>query len=1501
MSNKNELELDLVVDTTIGNARQALSNLLKEVEKLGKAGKNLTGADSYRQQQRTLSKIKKVLSDIRALEGARKTNITETEQLQQRQLQSLTTRSALLKRERDLLINKNQLNAVATQADREQLMLQKRKAQAEERLVQALLSGNTRRIKYNHTVLDGLRRQEAKNQSTLRTEGLINKRIQERAQVLRKVWSEQDRIEKKLQKEAELRNKLNNPGAFASEGKLARNKAYQTRFGDGGALMFSTIGAVFGQYQIFNGILSSLSFAKTFIVELDKELTQLQAITAATNTEMVSLKKTIIDVSEKTKFTAVDVAQAATILGQAGFSIKEIEDSLASVSYLATATGSDLKKAADVITSSLSVFQLQATETAHVANVLTGAINKSKLTMDKLALGIQFASNIAYQSGVQFEELVSILGGLANAGVRSGSTIGTGVRQLLIDLQNPTKKYEQALHRVGLTLNDVDIKTHSFVGILEKLKDAGFGSAEAMQSFEVRASAAFSALANQLDSVRDLQAQLYLTDAATEAANVQMKSFSNTFERFKSVAGTVVDAVFNPMLKSLTHILDVLVSVGTVLKDIFSTKVGGAVIQTLAVFASGAILVRGATLVGRLAKGLFELSSGFKSAAVGATLFARTGTTAFAILGGWPGIIISAVTALSFFTAGATASTEALDAAKTAVSKYEDQQSSLSSTTKALQQEINSLIDRESELKSNKEALGLEILRLENRFVGLSGAIVNTRKSYGDLLDALRGLKGASLADQLNLTSFRLSSEKKLKQANLDKAQSGLHDLLGTPYSPGSYVLQNLEHNPAYNANIQKGLGPLDLKLFLNTLKKFDPSNTNSSQIGQLKDQFDQLNKALKSDSISSSQKDSLAPIQAAVSKIISGSFGALSSDINIRNLKSEKASLTSQNTPLFKDLSKKLEDLTSTLKQAENSANRDSSGNILGARSTFTNYKTLTAKPFDNLLKLEEQLLNSTLDKGALAELKARVGQLRSEYIAKLEKLAKGNFDAQKEALQLSSNVQKRIIERAKKKAGNTTDIGEYDTAVEEVIQAGRKYVIDQLTLWKIDPKNQLDPNSSAEDKQRYQKKLADKRAELRQVLLRDVESVSSSFSGAFKDYLKGQFQPQLLDLKKRQVYAKSGLNQINTQIQASQRFKNKGNVSQADAVDLQIRKEKAEEQYQRELLKIFRDQASVQSDQLNRAELYLSSVQKRLSTEKLSSEEKAVLLNKEQQTTNEINNLKTKRLDLDKQIVQQQALVNSYKEVENKSLREELKLTVATWKQTSGIMDSMNKTLGDGLYSALSSLQSGFKQLFMDIGTGSKSAGDAFRAFGQSVVDSLLNIVATFLANQILMLIIGAFTGAAAGGLTGGFNAAGTAGGNYLSGTDLTLGGSGVASTPSYLQIPGLSTGGPVPGVPTNRDSVLTYLQPGEFVVKKSAVDAVGTDYLHQLNTKGAAESAPKQSIKPVVMGGGNQATTNVYVVAPEQKPIPGPNDILMVVNEDISTGGTTKKLIKQIVHEL
>jgi len=117
----------------------------------------------------------------------------------------------------------------------------------------------------------------------------------------------------------------------------------------------------------------------------------------------------------------------------------------------------------------------------------------------------------------------------------------------------------------------------------------------------------------------------------------------------------------------------------------------------------------------------------------------------------------------------------------------------------------------------------------------------------------------------------------------------------------------------------------------------------------------------------------------------------------------------------------------------------------------------------------------------------------------------------------------------------------------------------------------------------------------------------------------------------------------------------------------------------------------------------------------------------------------------------------------------------------------------------------QNAFATMFEQIGSGAKSAKDAFGDFARSVLASINRIASQKLAESLF----GAIGGGWGGGGSGGFGA-------FISGL-----------------FKGFATGGLVSGPGTSTsDSIPARLSAGEYVLRAAAVRRLGVDFLHALN---------------------------------------------------------------------
>jgi TP901 family phage tail tape measure protein len=128
--------------------------------------------------------------------------------------------------------------------------------------------------------------------------------------------------------------------------------------------------------------------------------------------------------------------------------------------------------------------------------------------------------------------------------------MSTGLRQMLVDFIDPSKKLVTNLEKVGLSTKDIDVKTLGLVEVLDRLRNAGF---QAYGSLETRAAAAYQVLANNVDGINELKEAALVSGAAEEAQQARLDSLSAKWQQIKnsmSAFGAAMSEALLPVLKA---------------------------------------------------------------------------------------------------------------------------------------------------------------------------------------------------------------------------------------------------------------------------------------------------------------------------------------------------------------------------------------------------------------------------------------------------------------------------------------------------------------------------------------------------------------------------------------------------------------------------------------------------------------------------------------------------------------------------------------------------------------------------------------------------------------------------------------------------------------------------------------------------------------------------------------------------------------------------------------
>ena len=539
-----------------------------------------------------------------------------------------------------------------------------------------------------------------------------------------------------------------------------------------GELLRDRAGRFFDYGGLGAAVLAVGSMAKS-LVDLDDAMLRFQAITQTSNLEMVTFKKNILDMGQASRYSIKDLTEAAITLGQTGLSGSAVTTALAPIVQLATASGSNIGQSVEVVTAAMGAYNMEASRAGEVANTMTAALNLTKLTMQQLSLGIQYAANVARESDISFTELTAVIGGLAQAGIRSGSTLGTGTRQLIQELSAPSDKLKNILKELNIQLGDIDIRGNTFTGVLENLRSKGFGTAEALRALDLRAASAFSALAGQTDTVKRLQESLLLTNAAAEGSATANQSLSASFTRLNNTMVGLADKAFGPVMTAMKGATD-----GA--NALFSALGSSESVNKIVAFGASAAV--GAVAISQLARGMSVLSAAIFGLGTAGTALAavNTGLAAIAtnplVVGG----VLAAGGLAAVLLSGSSAAeklAERLDRVKKSLNDLQSSQIQTQASLQTLETMLDSLIRRRDKLNEDPLLRRTAIIEAQKAFEQWGLTVDATSTSIDSLIKALQSLRGVMQEDMTrNLSQQLIDLEIKFKLLKQQMAE----DKVGT-------------------------------------------------------------------------------------------------------------------------------------------------------------------------------------------------------------------------------------------------------------------------------------------------------------------------------------------------------------------------------------------------------------------------------------------------------------------------------------------------------------------------------------------------------------------------------------------------------------------------------------------------------------------------------------------------------------------------------------------------
>ncbi|MCR8843076.1 phage tail tape measure protein [Paenibacillus sp. SC116] len=241
-----------------------------------------------------------------------------------------------------------------------------------------------------------------------------------------------------------------------------------------------------------------------------------------------------------------------------GFETNEIIAAMPGVLSLAAAGQMDLARTSDIASNILTGFQLNATETMRVVDVMAKTMTTSNTNIEQLGYAMKYVAPVAASLNVSIEETSAAVAKLSDAGIQ-GEMAGTQLRAMMLRLVNPSREMTNVMDKLGIKISDAAGNVLPFTTIIGQFEESFKRLTEA-QRVEVAGTIAGQEAASGF---------LTLISNGKSALDSYAGSLQNAGGTAQKIADTQMDTL-NGSIQELTSALE---AVGITIGDKFAPAV----------------------------------------------------------------------------------------------------------------------------------------------------------------------------------------------------------------------------------------------------------------------------------------------------------------------------------------------------------------------------------------------------------------------------------------------------------------------------------------------------------------------------------------------------------------------------------------------------------------------------------------------------------------------------------------------------------------------------------------------------------------------------------------------------------------------------------------------------------------------------------------------------------------------------------------------------------------
>lgn len=165
-------------------------------------------------------------------------------------------------------------------------------------------------------------------------------------------------------------------------------------------------------------------------IEVEKRLTEIQAIAGSTDEEFGKFRDTIFDVAANTGQTFTTVADGAAELARQGLSATEITERLNASLLLTRISGLAAEDSVGALTAVINGFASAGLNAEEIVNKIVAVDTAFAVSAKDLADGFTRAGSTAEDAGLTFDELLGLITAIQQRTQRGGAVIGNALKTI---------------------------------------------------------------------------------------------------------------------------------------------------------------------------------------------------------------------------------------------------------------------------------------------------------------------------------------------------------------------------------------------------------------------------------------------------------------------------------------------------------------------------------------------------------------------------------------------------------------------------------------------------------------------------------------------------------------------------------------------------------------------------------------------------------------------------------------------------------------------------------------------------------------------------------------------------------------------------------------------------------------------------------------------------------------------------------------------------------------